>query len=224
MAFKARRELLLNHPKLGVDEDALESGFHTGLNWGIMSQAHSMSAGHVDTAGVFTAISVLSGHKIWAVRRTLLSPEVDEEGNEAEREIDVNDVEYFVDLTERDFASLPGGSAAWAIIVLFPGDVLYVSNAQAQTVHLPMYICSIIPPNARHAVYTISPSMMAGIHLYSHTQLQRSVCGWICALFSTSRISNAEHDNFLSILQAFASFWWPAFKTRHDLDPEHPST
>lgn len=81
----------------------------------------------------------------------------------------------------------------------------------------------MLPPNALHTVYTISPSMMTGIHVYHHGQLNRSICGWICAKFSTTHISNAEHDNFLSILQAFATFWWPGFKSPKSLSVRHPS-
>ena len=65
---------------------------------------------------------------------------------------------------------------------------------------------------------------MSGIHFYSHTQLQRSLCGWICSKFTTRQISNAEHDDFLSIIQAFGTFWAPAFdeRQRRDLVPEDP--
>lgn len=116
----------MNHKLFSSIEDALEAALHTGLNWAIMSQGHSFSAGHVDTAGVHTGILVLTGHKLWAIRRTLLYPERDEAGNEIEPEIDVDDVEYFVDLAGRSLEDLPGGSAAWVAVLLFPGDILCV--------------------------------------------------------------------------------------------------
>ena len=80
-----------------------------------------------------------------------------------------------------------------------------------------------MPPTARHTVFTITNSMMSGIHFYHYGQLQRSVCGWICAKFSASSISNASHDDFLSILQAFATYWAPGFKKNHGLPEAHQS-
>ncbi|KZV58982.1 hypothetical protein PENSPDRAFT_672680, partial [Peniophora sp. CONT] len=193
LAIRARQEKLMF--KMGPAEHELESGFHTGLNWAIISQKHAVSFGHVDTAGVYTGILILAGIKYWAIRKTAVK------GRE---EMDVDDVEYFVDLNGRDLESLPGGAAAWMAVVLFPGDVL------------------IIPPNARHAVFTITNSMMAGIHFYSHMQLQRSVCGWICTRFSTWKISNAEHYSFLSIQQSLATYYAPGFKKNHGLPASHP--
>ncbi|VDC00374.1 unnamed protein product [Peniophora sp. CBMAI 1063] len=70
---------------------------------------------------------------------------------------------------------------------------------------------SIIPPNARHMVFTILNCIMAGIHFYHHMQLQRSMCGFICTLFTAWKISNAEHRNFISIFQAFSTFYAPGF-------------
>lgn len=66
---------------------------------------------------------------------------------------------------------------------------------------------------------------MSGIHFFSHTQLLRSLCGWVQARFSSTRISNADHHNFLSIIQAFNSFYAAAFskQTRKLLHEQHPS-
>lgn len=74
-------------------------------------------------------------------------------------------------------------------------------------------------------VYTISNTVMSGIHFYFFSQLQRSVCGWICSKFTTTHISNASHDCFLSITQAFSTFYLPAFSksASRTLDPEDPS-
>ena len=69
----------------------------------------------------------------------------------------------------------------------------------------------IIPPCARHAVLTILDSMMAGIHFYSYLHLERSVCGFIVSTFAGESITNASHGEFLSVLQASASFWEPCF-------------
>lgn len=67
--------------------------------------------------------------------------------------------------------------------------------------------------------------MMEGIHFYSDLQMIRSTCGWITSRFTHTSISNAEHHCFLSILQSFATFWWPGFKTDYaaTLHNEHPS-
>ena len=75
-------------------------------------------------------------------------------------------------------------------------------------------LLSIIPPHARHAVFAITHSMMSGIHFYHFRQYDRSVLGWIHTRFASSKISNAEHFNFLSLLQAFATFWEPAFTSK----------
>lgn len=114
MALKARQERCVEPT---AAEIALDIEIQTGLNWAIMSQANSISLGHVDTAGVCTAIVILAGVKIWAMRKTALM---------GRTEIDVDDTEYFVDLTDRDFASLPGAASDWVMLILFPGDVLYV--------------------------------------------------------------------------------------------------
>ncbi|KZV58936.1 hypothetical protein PENSPDRAFT_695631 [Peniophora sp. CONT] len=64
---------------------------------------------------------------------------------------------------------------------------------------------------------------MSGIHFYNHTQLLRSLCGWICANFATWNISNAEHDNFLSLIQAFGTYYAAGFvpKERKELYAGH---
>ena len=85
------------------------------MNWSIISQKHAVSLGHVDTAGVYTAVVILSGVKYWAIRKTALA---------GRQEVDVDDVEYFVDLNERDLNSLPGGRTNWIPVLLFPGDIL----------------------------------------------------------------------------------------------------
>ena len=69
-----------------------------------------------------------------------------------------------------------------------------------------------MPSNARHAVWTLINTMMTGIHFYYHTTLQRSLCGWVSSKFTSEQVTNAEHDEFLSIIQSFATFWAPAFK------------
>ena len=69
----------------------------------------------------------------------------------------------------------------------------------------------IMPPHCRHAVFTLSPTMMAGIHFYSHLQLLRSLLGWITTKISTYLITNAEHGEFLAIIQGAATFWKPGF-------------
>ncbi|VDB96858.1 unnamed protein product [Peniophora sp. CBMAI 1063] len=204
LAYQARKEAVKARQEnpsrpLGVFELGLDASVITGLNWSIISQAHSWTDGHVDTAGVFTAIVVLTGVKYWAIRKTLLTGDKDDD-------IDVFDCSYFEELNDRDLDSLPGGSAAWVAVLLFPGDIL------------------IMHPNARHLVYTIKDSMMTGIHLYHHRQLLRSVCGWTIARFSHTTISNAEHHCFLSILQSFSTFWWPGYKShvRETLSEDHP--
>ena len=70
---------------------------------------------------------------------------------------------------------------------------------------------SIIPPNARQAVFAITHTMVGGIHFFHFDQYDRSVCGWISSRFATSKISNAEHFNFLSLLQAFSTLWVSGF-------------
>lgn len=112
MALRARAEQCLDPTG---DEAALDIEIQTGLNWGIISQENAISLGHVDTAGVCTGIVILSGHKLWAIRKTALT---------GRTEIDVDDTEYFVDLENRDFGSLPGGASEWVAIMLFAGDVL----------------------------------------------------------------------------------------------------
>lgn len=66
--------------------------------------------------------------------------------------------------------------------------------------------------------------MMAGIHFYYHSQLPRSLCGWICSRFTSFEITNAEHNEFLSIFQAFGTFYAPAFDkhARAFLDANDP--
>ena len=85
------------------------------MNWGIMSQKHAVSLGHVDTAGVYTAIAILSGAKYWAVRKTAL------DGNQ---EMGPDDIRYWERLEQRDLKSLPGGESAWVPLLLLPGDIL----------------------------------------------------------------------------------------------------
>ena len=123
-------------------EHRLEDSIRTELNWAIAGQKHSHTSPHVDTAGVFTLVGVLSGIKLWAIRKTALY------GN---REMDVDNVEYFVDLIARDFDGIPiedrgedsdserrriidealglipgykGQEDAWFATLLFPGDIL----------------------------------------------------------------------------------------------------
>ena len=113
MAARARQEACQN--SAGPAENNIDAGFHKGLNWAIVSQQHAMSLGHVDTAGVYTAIVVLTGRKQWAIRKTALS---------GDRDKDVDVTDYIVDLAKRDLKDLPGGEAAWIAITLNPGDVL----------------------------------------------------------------------------------------------------
>lgn len=81
-----------------------------------------------------------------------------------------------------------------------------------------------MPPHARHMVYTVAHTIMSGIHFYFYNQLERSMCGWICSKFTTTHISNADHDCFISIAQAFATFYLPAFSKSASrlLDKEDP--
>lgn len=111
LAFTARQEAVFD---IGEAERSLEATLLSGLNWAIISQAHAFSDGHVDTAGVYTAILVLTGIKYWAIRKTSLPRD----------DMDCTDTEYFVNLAERDLESLPGGAAAWTAVLLFPGDIL----------------------------------------------------------------------------------------------------
>ena len=67
-----------------------------------------------------------------------------------------------------------------------------------------------MPPCARHVVFTLIDSMMGGFHFFSWTQLERSVTGLIQTTFAGQAITNAEHPEFVSVLQSCASFWWPA--------------
>ena len=115
LAMKARREAVEENG--GTPELALDAEIRKGLNWAIISQKHALSLGHVDTAGVYTAIVILTGVKYWAIRKTAL---------EGRQEIDVDDAEYFVDLSTRDLKDLPGHSTDWVALLLFPGDVLSV--------------------------------------------------------------------------------------------------
>ena len=68
--------------------------------------------------------------------------------------------------------------------------------------------------------------MMAGIHFYSHILLLRSVFGWIASKFTKYDITNADHDNFLSIIQSAATFWKPGFDPRvvKSMPQDHPGT
>lgn len=113
LALNARLE---KHASKATDiEQTREFENQLGLNWGIISQKHAVTLGHVDTAGVYTAITILTGVKYWAIRKTAL---------EGRKEKDCDDIEYFVDLEKRDFASLPGEPTDWVAVLLFPGDVL----------------------------------------------------------------------------------------------------
>ena len=111
-AAKARKEYCDGG---GPAENELEHRIQEGLNWGIISQQHATTLGHVDTAGVYTAVVILTGVKLWAIRKTAL---------EGRTEKDVDVVDYFVDLADRDLESLPGGATNWLPIILFPGDIL----------------------------------------------------------------------------------------------------
>ena len=113
MSLRARFDLL--EDQLTDLERGMELGFSTGQNWGIISQEYAISLGHVDSAGVRTAIAILDGMKYWAIRKTAL---------EGHKEMDVDDFRWFVELGDRDLESLPGGKAAWVALVLYPGDVL----------------------------------------------------------------------------------------------------
>ena len=66
--------------------------------------------------------------------------------------------------------------------------------------------------------------MMGGIHLFNHRALLAHTCGWIMSRFSHTSISNTEHHCFISILQSFATFWWPGYKPsyRKILGDDHP--
>ena len=113
MAIRARQEACRN--QLGIVENNIDAGFHKGLNWAIVSQKHSMSLPHVDTAGVYTAVVILTGKKHWAIRKTALG---------GQRDVDVDDLDYIIDLDKRDFHSLPGGAPAWLVVTLCAGDIM----------------------------------------------------------------------------------------------------
>lgn len=117
MAVKARMESFLAS-ELTTQERELDFNIQKGLNWAIISQKFSMTMGHVDTAGVYTAIGILTGDKYWAILKTALT---------GQTEIDVDNIEYFVELGDRDIESLPGGSKAWIALVLRAGDILCVT-------------------------------------------------------------------------------------------------
>lgn len=116
MAVKARRESFMAE-ELTTLEREIDFQILKGQNWSIISQQFSMTMGHVDTAGVYTGIGVLAGEKLWGVRKTVLT---------GRTEIDVDNIEYFVDLENRDINSLPGGKTDWIAIVLRAGDILCV--------------------------------------------------------------------------------------------------
>ena len=104
-------------PDAGDAEISLDMKIQLGLNWGIISQAHSTTLGHVDTAGVYTAVVILTGVKYWAIRKT--TPDRKDKHKPT-------DLDWFVDLTDRDIKDLPGGETEWVAVVLHPGDILYV--------------------------------------------------------------------------------------------------
>lgn len=66
--------------------------------------------------------------------------------------------------------------------------------------------------------------MMSGIHFYFPSQLQRSLCGFICSRFTHSEITNAEHVEFLSMTQAFSTFYSAGFSKQQStfLAPDDP--
>ena len=68
-----------------------------------------------------------------------------------------------------------------------------------------------MPPNARHFVFTLKDCMMSGIHFYTHVTLKRAVCGFITTAFA-GHITNADHFEFLSVIQSISSFWQPCFE------------
>ena len=118
MAYLARQEAVGS--KVGEAERSLDSMIQRGLNWSIISQPHAFSVVHVDTSGVWTAIVILTGSKLWAVRKT----------NEPLRnyypnhEPGIIDTTFFVDLSDRTLQQLPGGFAAWTTVLLKAGSML----------------------------------------------------------------------------------------------------
>ena len=98
---------------IGDREREMDMRILVGSHWAIISQKHATSLPHIDTAGAYTVVNILAGVKFWAIKETTLN---------GSGEKDVDDTEYFVDLTKRDFHTLPGGR--WVPLLLFPGDML----------------------------------------------------------------------------------------------------
>ena len=76
-------------------------------------------------------------------------------------------------------------------------------------------VIRILPACARHAVFTLADSMMFGIHCFIHTQLKRSFSGFVCTAFASNAVTNADHGEFLSVIQASATLWAPCFSPLH---------
>lgn len=84
----------------------------------------------------------------------------------------------------------------------------------------------ILPPCARHLVYTVADGMMAGVHFFNFTLLYRSFCGFVLTAFTGRSNTNAAHDDFISILQAHSTLWRGAFddKLAVHMDSDGPGT
>lgn len=57
--------------------------------------------------------------------------------------------------------------------------------------------------------------MMFGIHFYSHVTLKRSFCGFVSTVFTGDAVTNADHNEFLSTIQASSTLWAPCFSHVH---------
>ena len=116
--MKARRDRLKT--VITSVEKSIDLDIAYAVNWALIGQENATTLGHVDTAGLCTGIKVLNGTKIWCIRNTAFTEN---------REMVPDDIRYWDQLEARDVETeLPGGKAAWTVLVLFPGDILCVAQ------------------------------------------------------------------------------------------------
>lgn len=78
--------------------------------------------------------------------------------------------------------------------------------------------------NMRHMVYTPEDSFVEGVHGLSAYDMNQAFEGYLGSTLTGRVFTNAEHSDFISMFQALATLWRPAFlaEKRNLMDPSHP--
>jgi len=65
----------------------------------------------------------------------------------------------------------------------------------------------IMPPSSEHVVVTMQHTIGVGEHYFHPSALPSHLASFALSFFSGEFVTNADHPEFLSVMQSFSAWW-----------------